>query len=174
MGQGSITMHISKNCLAGLCVCLGMITPFFSQASGIAVSTAKLKVNLSLNEPNQASFSVSNPDSETQVFEIYSDELENYIKIKPQIFSLSPGGIKQVTLEISPEISRQKNHGHSYVSVISHPLSDSNLQIASGVKIELIIADTTSIKLPSNKNLFVGLVALGSLLAAAVWQKIKK
>jgi len=153
---------------------LAAAAPLLCSASGIAVNPANLTINVSAQKSGEAFFTVSNPDSETQVFEIYSDELTGFLQITPQVFSLSPGSSKQISLKVSPEVLAKKNLARTRISVIGHPLSESNLQIATGAKINLEIVYTSPEKKLSEKNLLIGLVALGSLLAAAAWQKLKQ
>lgn len=161
-------------CLKLFFLALGTTVPLLCSASGIAVNPANLTVKVSVQESGETFFTVSNPDSEIQVFEIYADELTGFLQITPQVFSLSPGSSKQISLKVSPEVLAKKNLANTRISVIGHPLSESNLQIATGAKINLEIVNTSSKNKLSDKNLLVGLVALGSLLAAAAWQKLKQ
>jgi hypothetical protein len=153
---------------------LGSTAPLLCSASGIAVNPANLSINVSAQKSGETFFTVSNPDSDTQVFEIYSDELTGFLQITPQVFSLSPGSSKQISLKVSPEVLSKKNLAHTRISVIGHPLSESNLQVATGAKLNLNIVNTSAKNKPSDKNILIGLVALGSLLAAAAWQKLKQ
>lgn len=148
--------------------------PSLASATGLAVSPSSLYIKTGLGEARAAYFTVSNPDNQVQAFEIYADDFQNFIRINPPVFTLGPGGVKKVLVEITEQNQHQIGNQRTTISVVSHPLTEKGTQIATGAKIFLNITDADAkTKLPP-QNLAIGLVALGSLIAAAAWQKLKK
>ena len=148
--------------------------PWGVKASGLALSPARISIQASPNQQASAYFTVSNPDAQTQVFEIYPDDLANFIRISPQVFTLGPGGSKQVEVSIAAGLPPQTGRAAVKISVISHPLTGSNTQVATGAKLSLEIQTNSASSAPSGQKMLIGLIALGSLIAALAWQKLKK
>ncbi len=155
-------------------VCLIFSLPSLASATGLAVSPSSLYIKTDSGGTGAAYFTVSNPDNQVQAFEIFADDFQNLIRISPPVFTLSPGGAKKVSVEMTAQNQRQTGNQRITISVVSHPLTEKGTQIAAGAKISLNIMDTDAkTKIPT-ENLAIGLVALGSLIAAAAWQKLRK
>ena len=155
-------------------ICLAFFLPSHAGATGLAVSPSSLTIKTGPGGTNSADFTVSNPDNQIQVFEIYADDFQNLVRINPPVFTLSPGGIKKVSVEIAGQSPGRTGSRRTTISVVGHPLAGKGTQIAAGGKISLTITDASAgTKIPA-QNLLVGLVALGSLIAAAAWQKLRK
>ncbi len=148
--------------------------PLGVKASGLALSPARISVQVLPNQQASAYFTVSNPDAQTQVFEIYPDDLANFIRISPQVFTLGPGGSKQVEINIAAGLPQQTERPAVKISVISHPLTGNNTQVATGAKLTLEIQTSTTNSAPSSQKMLIGLIALSSLIAALAWQKLRK
>ncbi len=149
------------------------LVPTSAGATGIAVSPSKLVIQTGSEQASTAYFTVSNPNNQVQVFEIYVDNFQNLIRVDPPVFTLSPGGVKKVAIGVNPQSPGQGSQ-MTTISVLSYPLSGNGVQIAAGAKISLTITDTPAKTKIPRQNLLVGLVALGSLIAASAWQKLKK
>lgn len=166
------------NRLSNYCAIFGLLlaclAPLSATAAGIALSPARLSVDLSFDQAGTTSFIASNPEAQTQVFEVYADDLSSFIRIAPQVFTLPPGGIKKVIVEVSPKTPNQTGRPPVSLSVISRPLNGNGLQVATGAKLLLEIRQTHPPTQIHTSRLLIGLIALGSLLAAAAWQKLKK
>lgn len=166
------------NRLSNHCIVFGLVLacliPLFAAAAGIALSPARLNVDVSSGQVGTASFTVSNPEAQTQAFEVYADDLSGFIRISPQVFTLPPGGIKKVVIEVSPSTPYQTGKPPISLSVVSRPLNGNGLQVATGAKLLLEIRQTFTPTQLRGSKLLIGLIALSSLLAAAAWQKLKK
>ena len=153
---------------------LACLVPLSATAAGLALSPARLSVDLTSGQANATSFTASNPEAQTQAFEVYADDLPSFIHITPQVFTLPPGGIKKVVVEVSAETPSQAGRPPVSLSVVSRPLGGSGLQVATGAKLLLEIRQTPAPTPLRGSRLLIGLVALGSLIAAAAWQNLKK
>ena len=114
-----------------------LAVPQIGLAAGVQVSPDKLE--FTTNSQQSKEMVVANPTADVQIFEIYPDDFERAISIKPESFTLEAGGRKKV--EVSVDASRlSASLITTNLSILARPLADSKLKVNTGIKIPLTVA----------------------------------
>ncbi|NOQ68087.1 hypothetical protein GQ568_01445 [Patescibacteria group bacterium] len=136
-----------------------ILLPALSQAAGIQVSPSRIDFVLEKNRSASKELVVANPTADVQIFEVYSDEFPEIIKVNPASFTLEAGGRKTVT--VTAYLSATENVSQilkTNLSVVGKPLVETRLQANTGVKIPLsIVIEHIIIENESNKKISPGL-----------------
>lgn len=111
-------------------------------AAGIEVSPEKLEFELA-GESLTKNLIVVNPTADVQIFEVYADDFQQVIDLKPQSFTLQAGERKNVAVTLQPQ-KMPAAVISTNLSVVGKPLADSKVQVNTGVKIPLTVKTSAS------------------------------
>jgi hypothetical protein len=115
------------------------LMPLVVFASGAQVKPSKINLEVT-NDSSDAFLSVFNPSSEVQLFEVYPDDFEDIIAIKPKSFTLEAGENKKVKITVSASKNIQNSQIFTTISVVSKPLSDSGFSVGAGIKVPVTMS----------------------------------
>lgn len=129
------------NNLTKFVITLPLFLPIISFAAGIQVSPASLNIIVSPKEETTQSFTVANPTADVQIFELDADDYPKYIQPIPKSFTLESGARKVISLKIIGlgPLEKADQKLTTNLSIVSKPLSDTDLSIGAGVKLPLEI-----------------------------------
>ena len=133
----------------------------FVYAVAIQIRPSQIKIEAEFGVLVKKEIFLENPTDKITLYEVYSDEFSEWVKITPASFTLESGEKKKVILEL------QKNEEGIFstmISVIAKPLSQREFKTAAGVKIPL------EIKI-SQKEFFLAQLSknLGSLFSKNIF-----
>ena len=103
-------------------------------AIGIGVKPLSLDLELEKDEIKTAEISVYNISQEAGIFQIFPDELQDWIKIEPNNFRLEAGESKEIKIEI---LAKEKGGKTTNLSVSVKPLDHQSFSVSPGLKIPL-------------------------------------
>lgn len=103
-------------------------------AIGIGATPSFLDLELKLGQPEEAKILVYNISQEAGIFQVFPDELNDWIKIEPDNFRLEAGENKEVKIKILAEKEGRKT---TNLSVLAKSLDRSSFNVSSGLKIPL-------------------------------------
>jgi hypothetical protein len=115
---------------------ISVVLPFVAIAAGIQVSPSRLDVTVPAGRIAQRELVVANPTADVQLFTVYADEFEEYIKPNPASFTVEAGGRKTVIINIKGSDNGTLS---TNISIVGKPLVDARLQTNTGVKIPITI-----------------------------------
>lgn len=163
-------------------ICLTVINHVL--AAAISVSPTKLEVQTEVKKEVKRTLTIKNISSTPQVYNLYSDELEEIISITPIIFRLDPEEQTTVTLTIKPLYSGILA---TNISVIAEDIDRRRFNAAAGVKVPLQIIALPGPKINYTKWFIRGIISLLIVLALILiiislskrrkrsfWQKITR
>ena len=159
-----------------------VLFPILSQAAGIQVSPSKMDFTVEMGgEIVSKELVVVNPTADVQVFEVYSDEFSEIIKVNPASFTLEAGARKVVVVKVDPvEIKGSSRILRTNFSVLGKPLVETRLQTNTGVKIPTSVTINNEIVKSGNKissklfYMILIIVAFGSGIATHLIKHRKK
>ncbi|MDI6591920.1 MAG: hypothetical protein QME61_03235 [Patescibacteria group bacterium] len=108
----------------------------FVQATAIKVSPPEIKIETLQGILTKKEIMVENPANNVALYEVYVDNFSDWIKFKPESFTLESGKKQKVTLEIKNE---ENGIFSTMISVVAEPLSQQKFKVGPGVKIPLEI-----------------------------------
>ncbi len=115
-----------------------LLFPSLALASGIKVSPEKLQFETG-GKTQRKEIVVANPTADVQLFEVYADDFSKAITANPASFTLEAGNRKTVTITVDPS-KLGSGITTTNLSVVGKPLTDSRVQINTGVKIPITIS----------------------------------
>ena len=155
-----------KTLYKNLIYILPLVLPTFALAAGIQVSPAKL--DFSSNEDGTIrQLLVVNPTADVQIYDVYADDFKNAVKITPESFTLEAGSRKNVSVSIDYNALSPNENVVTAVSVVSRPLADSKLNLATGAKIPLTISFYKAAN--KNQNLPAAITLLAVIILILVY-----
>ena len=110
----------------------------FSQvlAIGIGANPSFLDLELKLGQSKEAKILVYNISQEAGIFQVFPDELNDWIKITPDNFRLEAGENKEVRIKI---LAKEEGRKTTNLSVSAAPLDRSSFSVNAGLKIPLTL-----------------------------------
>lgn len=106
------------------------------QAAGLQLQPTSFNIEVH-DQAVQTKLVVSNPAKEIQLFEIYADDLVDFIDIDPKIFTLESGTRKEILITIKP--NKEASITNTNLSITSRPFAIENFAINSAAKIPITI-----------------------------------
>ncbi len=110
---------------------------FFSNSAlavGIGVEPSFLDFELKIGQIKTGKILVYNISQEPGIFQVFPDDLNDWLKIEPNNFRLEAGENKEVKIEIK---AKEKGRRATNFSVVSLPLDRRSFSISPGLKIPL-------------------------------------
>lgn len=153
-------LHFSSAVIA---VTLALL-PTISFAAGIQVSPSRLEIAVPPGKTIQKDLVVANPTADVQLFSVYADDFDQYIKPQPASFTLEAGGRKNVSLTLQ---SPDSGTISTTISVVGRPMVDARLQANTGVKIPITITTGQQRGLPNWAWIILGILAIGIMRIVA-------
>ena len=144
------------------------------QAAGLQLQPTSFDLEI-CDQAVQTKLVVSNPAKEIQLFEIYADDLVDFIDINPKTFTLESGTRKEILITIKP--SKEASITNTNLSITSRPFAIENFAINSAAKIPISIkqldqkSEAQKTSFPINYVLIA--IILGLILYIA-WLKYKQ
>lgn len=111
-----------------------LLLPFQVLAVGVSVSPAKLEMKVPVREESAAELIIKNVSSDVALFEVYLDDFESFIKIRPASFILESQEQREVSVKIN---AREAGRYTVKISVVAKSLNKNEFQVGSGIKIPL-------------------------------------
>jgi len=106
------------------------------QAAAIKIQPSEIKIEAEAGVLVEKEIIVENPDNNIALYEVYVDNFSNWIKIKPESFTLESGGSQKVVLKIQ---NQETGIFSTMLSAVARPLSARQFKANSGVKVPLEI-----------------------------------
>lgn len=106
------------------------------QAIAIKIQPSEIKIEAEAGVLGEKEIIVENPDNNIALYEVYVDNFSDWIKIKPESFTLESGESQKVILQIK---NKEAGIFSTMLSVVAKPLSERKFKADSGVKIPLKI-----------------------------------
>ncbi len=106
----------------------------FAWAAALKVRPASIKVEIPYGVLAKTELMIENPGNNVALFEVYPDNFSDWIRIKPESFTLEQGEKQRVILEIK---NQEAGVFSTMISVVAKPLSSRKFQANSGIKIPL-------------------------------------
>ncbi len=103
-------------------------------AIGIGAKPSFLNLELKTGELEKTKILVYNISKEAAIFEVFPDELKEYITIQPDNFRLEAGETKEVEITLS---LKEGGRRATDLSVLAKPLDRASFSVSSGIKIPL-------------------------------------
>lgn len=112
-----------------------LIFPQYVQAVGVGVNPSSLDIEfLDTQTSKKAELVVFNISDEPSYFEIYMDDLEDWVLIEPFQFFLEPHQSQRVSLFITP---KESGRIATNISVVARPINKQGFRADSGLKVPL-------------------------------------
>lgn len=141
-----------------------LLFPLAIKAAGLKVWPSEMAISATSGSPAQTYLFVENPNDKPVFFEVYPDNLQNYLEISPAGFVLNPKENKKIAVLANfpkPGLFRTN------VSVLAKPTADDLFKANSGVKIPLEITiasgDKTGFLAASLREFFDEKIAISDL-----------
>jgi len=103
-------------------------------AIGIGAKPSSLDLELKLGQPKKAKILVYNLSQEAGIFQVFPDELNEWIKIEPSNFRLEAGENKEVKITA---LAREEGKRATNLSISATPLDRQSFGVSPGLKIPL-------------------------------------
>ncbi len=142
------------------------IAPNIIHAAGIQASPAKMDIAITDGKKAIKEIIVSNPTSDVQLYEASADDFAENFKINPSSFTLESGARKTISVTVEPKNLKNNQVLSTNISIISKPMSESAVNIGTGVKIPVNV--TLNNQHSNSLNWKWGIAAALSVLALAV------
>ena len=118
-------------------------------AIGIGAKPSSLNLDLEINQPKKAKILIYNVSQEAGIFQVYADELSEWIKVEPNNFRLEARETKEVEIAITAKDGGIKT---TNISILATPLNRQSFSALSGIKIPLRL-DISEDKLPLSASI---------------------
>lgn len=115
------------------------------EAVALKVSPTEIKIETEPRVLTKEEIIVENSGNNVALYEVYLDNFSDWIKVKPESFTLESREFKKVVLEIKNE---KEGIFSTLISVVAKPLSQREFKANSGVKIPLEIRISEKEKIP--------------------------
>jgi len=103
-------------------------------ALGVGANPSFLDLELKVNQQKEAKILVYNISQEPGIFQIFPEELKDWIKIRPDNFRLEAGENKEVEIKV---LAKEGGQRATDLSVSAIPLDRQSFSISPGLKIPL-------------------------------------
>jgi len=103
-------------------------------ALGVGANPSFLDLELEVSQPKEAEILIYNISREPGFFQIFPDELNGWIKIKPDNFRLEAGENKKVKIIV---LAKEEGKRATNLSVLAKPLDQQSFSVSPGLKIPL-------------------------------------
>ena len=103
-------------------------------AIGIGAKPSFLDLELKVGQSKEVKILVYNISQEAGIFQVFPDELNEWIKIEPNNFRLEAGENKEVKIKI---LAKEEGSKASNLSVLATPLNRQSFSVGPGLKIPL-------------------------------------
>jgi hypothetical protein len=103
-------------------------------AIGIGVKPSFLDLELKVGQSKEIKILVYNISQEAGIFQVFPDELNEWIKIEPNNFRLEAGENKEVKIKI---LAKEEGERVTNLSVLATPLNRRSFSVGPGLKIPL-------------------------------------
>jgi hypothetical protein len=138
-----------------------LITLFFylatTQVQAVAIKAipSEIKIKTESGTLIKKELLIENPSATVALYEVYVDNFSDWIKVKPESFTLESGESQKIVLEIKNE---ENGIFSTTISAVARPLSQRKLKANSGVKIplEVRISEREGVFLASVSKVFKG------------------
>lgn len=101
-------------------------------AIGIGAKPSFLNLELKVGQSKQTKILVYNISQEAGIFQVFPDELNEWIKIEPSNFRLEAGENKEVKITF---LAKEKGRKTINLSVLAQPLDRQSFSVNPGVKV---------------------------------------
>lgn len=106
----------------------------FTWAAALKVQPAEIEIEVVRGVLAEEELMIENPGDNVALFEVYPDNFSDWIKVRPESFTLEQGEKQKVVLEIK---NQEAGVFSTMISVVAKPLSGRKFQANSGIKIPL-------------------------------------
>ncbi|MBZ9578498.1 hypothetical protein KJA14_01465 [Patescibacteria group bacterium] len=103
-------------------------------AIGIGAKPSFLDLELKVGQPQKTKILVYNISQEAGIFQVFSDELNEWIKIEPNSFRLEAGENKEVKIKV---LAKEEGKKATNLSVLVASLDRRSFSVGPGLKIPL-------------------------------------
>ena len=103
-------------------------------AIGVGAKPSVLDLELKAGQSEKTKILVYNLSQEAGIFQVFPDELKEYIEIKPDNFRLEAGESKEIKITVLVQEDGKKT---TNLSVLGMPLDRRSFSVSSGIKIPL-------------------------------------
>lgn len=103
-------------------------------AIGVGAKPSSLDLELKVGQSKETKILVYNISNEAGIFQIFPDELNDWIKIEPNNFRLEAGENKEVKINI---LAKEEGKKAINLSISAKPLDRQNFSVNPGLKIPL-------------------------------------
>ena len=155
-----------------------LLSASIAQAVGVSVVPSKLLIETQVNQFAKTIITVKNPSDVVGIYDVYTGDYEQWIKIKPESFTLEASETKQIEFQIKPPMA---GIFATQISVVAKPLSSREFQANSGIKVPFEIRASDSNKgfiwnrVFTLANIILAIYAIISLIFLnSVIKKIRK
>ncbi|XOB41183.1 MAG: hypothetical protein ACKKMW_00320 [Candidatus Nealsonbacteria bacterium] len=101
-------------------------------AIGIGTKPSFLDLELEVGQPKKAKILIYNISQEAGIFQVFPDELNEWIKIEPSNFRLEAGENKEVKITF---LAKEEGRKAINLSVLAKPLDRQSFSVNPGVKV---------------------------------------
>ena len=149
----SIKMKKQFAVLIFTAVNLLLFFPLLILAVGVGADPSFLDLMLKRGQPQEVEILVYNISQEAAIYQIFPDQLNDWIKAEPANFRLESGENRVVKIKVLAEKAGKKE---TNISLLAAPLDRGGFSISSGIKIpvKLIVEKEKSIFLASVSAFF--------------------
>lgn len=106
------------------------------RAAAIKVRPSEIKIEAKPGVPIEEVIIVENPGGNVALFEVFLDNFSDWVKIRPESFTLEAGESQKLVLEIE---NKERGIFSTTLSILAKPLSERKFKANSGIKIPLEI-----------------------------------
>ncbi|MBZ9569644.1 hypothetical protein KJA16_01845 [Patescibacteria group bacterium] len=103
-------------------------------AIGIGTKPSFLDLELKVGQPKKTEILVYNISQEAGIFQVFPDELNEWIEIEPNNFRLEAGENKKVKITV---LAKEEGKKATNLSVLANPLDRQSFSVSSGIKIPM-------------------------------------
>lgn len=103
-------------------------------AIGIGAKPSFLDLELKVDQSDEVKILVYNISKEAGIFQIFPDELKDWIKITPDNFRLEAGEFKEIKIKI---LAKEEGKRATNLSISTTPLNRRSFSVSPGLKIPL-------------------------------------
>ncbi len=101
-------------------------------AIGIGTKPSFLDLELKVGQSKKTEILVYNISQEAGIFQVFPDELNDWIKIEPSDFRLEAGENREIKITI---LTKEEGKKVTNLSVLAKPLDRQSFSVSSGIKI---------------------------------------
>lgn len=142
------------------------------QAIAVKIQPSEIEIETKPDILIQEEIIIENPDNNVALYEVYVDNFSDWIKIKPESFTLESGGLQKIILKIK---NKETGIFSTMISVVARPLSERKFKAGSGVKIPLKIKISKSgVNRISNSLIWILYIIFSCSLLLVLFLRKKK